>query len=170
MRPMNNDDLSAGFYQLNQKIEQEMKYTHQLGEAVDSNAIILGQIVARVRSLEQISAATTTKTDLIDVHVTENATKVDGLIKGAEQVDRYLGENRKEVKEALQQIAELDKATDRKLRDELNEMSEKIKKSFDGFATSLSVLEAAVASGEDVPPGLAHANAELVCNVRDLVA
>ena len=85
-------------------------------------------------------------------------------------MDRYLGENRKEVKEALQQIAELDKDTDRKFRDELNEMSEKIKKGFDGFATSLSILEAAIASRGDVPPGLAHANAEFVCNVCDLAA
>ena len=80
MRPMNTDDLSAGFYQLSQKVEQEMKYTQQLGEAVDSNAIILGQIVARVRGLEQLSAATTTKTktDLIDNYVTENTTKSRG--------------------------------------------------------------------------------------------
>ena len=76
MRPMNNDDLSAVFYQLNQKIEQEMKYTHQLGEAVDSNAIILGQIVARVGGLEKISAATTSKADLIDNYLTQNTTKV----------------------------------------------------------------------------------------------
>ena len=65
-------------------------------------------------------------------------------------MELYLGENRKEVKEAIQQIAELDKATERRLRDELNDMSEKIKMGFDGFATSLSVLEATIASGGDV--------------------
>ena len=167
---MNMEDLSAGFYQLNQKLEQEMVYTHQLGESVDINAVILGQIVTRVRALEQVSAATAAKNDLTDGHLTENATKVDGLVEGAEQVDLYLGENRREVKEAIQQIAELDKATDRRLRDELNVMSEKIKKGFDGFAASLSVLEAAIASGGDVPPGLAQANIELVGNVRDLAA
>ena len=152
MRPMNNEDLSAGFYQLNPKMEREILYTYQLGESVDTNAIILGQIVARVQTLEQVSAATTRNADLVDAHLTDNTTKVDGLIKGAEQVDRYLGENRNKVKEALQQITELDKATDLKLRDELNVMSEKIKKGFDGFAISLSVLEATTASGGDAPP------------------
>ena len=104
MRPMNNEDRSAGFYQLNQKVEQEMVYTHQLGESVDTNAVILGELVALVQTLEQVSAATTRNADLVDAHLTENTTKVDGLIKGAEQVDLYLGENRKEVKEALQQM------------------------------------------------------------------
>ena len=49
-------------------------------------------------------------------------------------------------------------------------MSEKIKKGFDGFAVSLSVLEAASAAGGDVGPGLAQANVELVSNVRELAA
>ena len=43
-----------------------------LGLAVDANALILGQIVARVRGLEQCSAATTFKTDLIDGYLVEN--------------------------------------------------------------------------------------------------
>ena len=48
-------------------------------------------------------------------------------------------------------------------------MSAKIKKGFDDFANTLSVVAAATAAGgAGEPPGLAHANAELACNVRDL--
>ena len=85
-------------------MDQEIQYTQQLGAAVVSNAIILGQVVGRVRGLEQVSGATTVKTDLIDGYLVEN-TELKGPIGRTEQIDQCLGENGKEVTEALQQIA-----------------------------------------------------------------
>ena len=50
-------------------------------------------------------------------------------------------------------------------------MSAKIKTGFDEFASSLGALAAVTAGrGDGEPPGLAYANAELICNVRDLAA
>ena len=138
MRPMNTDDLSTAFCQTKQKLEQELVYTHCLGEVAGSNSVILAQFVARVRRLEQVTAVTTIKTDQMDKYLLESSKETKRLRSRTDQIDHYFGGNRRQTKTAFQQIAGLDKAHNRKLRNELIDMSAEIKKGFGELASSLA--------------------------------
>ena len=89
-----------------------------LGEAVDANAVVFSQDVERLRSVVQVSAASVIKTD---------------------QMKDYFGGSRKELKDALQQIADIDQAHRRKFMDELNVVSATIKKGFEEVEGTLGV-------------------------------
>ena len=81
-----------------------------------------------MRGLEQVTAATTIKTDQMDKYLSAKRQRGEEVGCQTDQIDQHLGDNRKEARTVFQQIAELDKATGLKLRHELIDMSAKIKK------------------------------------------
>ena len=59
-------EVRTGLQRISEQFEQQPIYTLRFGEAVDSNATIVEQIIARVLGLEQVTAATGVETDQMD--------------------------------------------------------------------------------------------------------
>ena len=150
---MNNADLSQGFTALSGKFDQECSFTSGLYQTIDANALVLQQVVGRIRDLELGVAAQGVKGEqtggeLANLRIT---------------TEEYLKKSEEGQSAALAQLAELDKRTDLQLRTELNSLAApvdlklaQINENIEQLKSASGATSGVSASPPPPPPGLAE--------------
>ena len=124
-RPMSVEDLTAGFYTLNENNEKEAKLLQSTAKAVHYNADLLNALVSRVNSAEAA------------MHLHN-----ESLV----QRDANMTKLTEDVKLAVKTLEDGDFKKDSTLRDELNVMVQKIATSHDELQAKISASTAASAA------------------------
>ena len=157
---MNNADLSQGFTQLSTKFEQECQFTQGVYQAVDANAIVLQQIVAKFRELELSNAALTHQGDT-------TGTELKNLRLTTED---YLQKSEAGHAASLEQLAALDKRTDQQLRSELDALTAQVETKLGELATIVDQVKvsATASQGPAPPPPPPGISEEAVAQVANL--
>ena len=129
---MSNADLSQGFTQLSGRFEQECVFTQNLYSAVDANAVVLQQIVAKVRAIEIQASAQVAKGE-------QTAGELANLRNTTEQ---YLQKSEAGQAAALEKVAELDKRTDAQLRLVLDAMTAQVDSKLAQISADIAAMSA----------------------------
>ena len=158
---MGNADLSQGFMQLGTKFEQECQFTQGVYQAVDANAIVLQQVVAKLRELELSNAALTHQGDT-------TGAELKNLRLTTEE---YLQKSEAGHAASLAQLEALDKRTDQQLRSELDSLTAQVETKLGELAAIIDQVKVSSTSSQGAapppppPPGISE---EVVVQVANL--